>query len=369
MAEQASYRILCVDDNPNNLELLNGILFDQGYVVFIAKNGKQCIDIAKEKKPDLILLDIAMPGMDGFEVLAELKSYPETSEIMVIFVTALTEDVDVVRGLSLGAVDYITKPFNQDELISRISNHLQLKIQRDIYATGKSEVETFMKVQTKLYSSTLDELIDKLRLNEVKFDKILKTSTDKQLLADIEQIKQDNFFVYSRLEKLEIRSKLINNSVVPAFSSFDLDQVIQENINFYMPHAKKKTVTMIYETPGIHMVYADKKLINLVIQNLISNAVKFTPLGGDIIVDVANYTEDPVNFYCVTVYDTGAGLTQEQSMSIFDDKNFMSDESGKKGLGLAIAYHFVKLCFGRIWVESMPGIGSDFKFTIPKHRL
>lgn len=366
MAQQ-TYKILCVDDNPQNLELLDGVLFDQGYIVYIAKNGKQAIEIAKEKLPDLILLDIAMPGMDGFAVLQELKSIPETSDILVIFITALNEMDDRVRGLSLGAVDYITKPFNVNELVPRISNHLQLKVKNNILEDDKKSAVNIMKNQTKLYTTTLEELIMKLKVNEKTLDSILSSSNDEMLKNELDKLKTNNNFVYNRLEKLELRSKIINNSITPNMQQFDLDLVIKEIVGIYSSQAKKKSVTMIYETPGNHMIYADKRLIEVALRNLVSNAVKFTPMGGDIIIDVAEYDMDS-KYRVVTVYDTGAGLTNTQQETIFSDSNLSNDDNAQKGLGLSIAYHFVKLCGGKIWVESMPGIGSDFKFTVLKFK-
>jgi len=366
MRHTNSYSILCVDDNPVNLQLLDRTLFEEGYIVFIAKSGAQGIEIAQEKQPDLILLDIAMPDMDGFDVLRELRSIPQTSEIPVIFITAIDESEELIRGLSMGAVDYITKPVNFKEFLPKLSNILQLKAEKDIMTEKKSEAETFMKVQTKLYASTLYELTDKLKKNEVLLKRLVEETQNAAIKSDLEKAKDNNSYVCNKLEKLEIRSKIINNTITADMKNFDTDPIIKDCIDRYMAQSKSKTVTLIYETPGVHRVFADRKMTETVIDNLLSNAVKYTPHGGDIIVDVKNYDEDPEHFILINVYDTGSGLTSAQSESIFDDKNFLSDETGKNGLGLGIAYHFVKLMGGKIWVESMPGIGSDFKFTLQK---
>ena len=361
-----NYSILCVDDNPVNLQLLDRAFFDEGYVVYIAKSGEQAIEVAREKRPDLILLDIAMPGMDGFGVLQELRSIPETSDILVIFVTAIDEPDEMIRGLSLGAVDYVVKPIDFKEFLPKVSNILQLKAQNEILNKEKKVAQNIMKVQTKLYTFALDELINKLKSNDMALTKLSEQVANSELKAEVEKIKADNGFVFNRLEKLEMRSKIINNAVEADISKFDLDLLIKAAVGVYAPLAKQKSVTMIYENPGTHIVFADKKLIEITLDNLLSNAVKFTPHGGDIIIDVGNYTDAPDRYSLVTVYDTGSGLTPEQVSTIFSDENFMNDENGRNGLGLGIAYHFVKLCKGKIWVESMPGIGSDFKFIIPK---
>ena len=363
-----NYSILCVDDNPTNLQLLDRALFEEGYIVFIAKNGSQAVEVAQEKRPDLILLDIAMPDMDGFGVLRELRSIPDTSEIPVIFVTALDESEELIRGLSMGAVDYITKPINFREFIPKVANILQLKAEKDIMTEKKSEAENIMKVQTKLYASTLDDLVDRLKRNDVILASLIKTASETSLKSDLERAKSNNTFVFNKLEKLEMRSKIINNTIKPEIVFFDLDPIIKECVEYYAEQVKSKTVTMIYETPGTHRVMADRKMATTVIKNLLSNAVKYTPHGGDIIIDVKDFSDAPDDFYVVTVYDTGSGLTANQVETIFDDKNFLNDETGRNGLGLGISYHFIKLMGGKIWVESMPGIGSDFKFILPKHQ-
>ncbi len=115
--------ILIVDDTPANLQLLNKMLKNEGYKVRLLPSGKMALDAVKEEPPVLILLDINMPGMNGFEVCEKIKSFPETKDIPIIFLTAMTELEDVIKGFKLGAVDYITKPFNQEELLVRINTH------------------------------------------------------------------------------------------------------------------------------------------------------------------------------------------------------------------------------------------------------
>jgi signal transduction histidine kinase len=120
------------------------------------------------------------------------------------------------------------------------------------------------------------------------------------------------------------QKNFINNTIKADMKSFDADSIIKAGIDKYMSESKKKTVTLIYENPGRHFVFADRKMTETVIDNLLSNAVKYTPHGGDIIVDVKNYEEDPEHFLLINVYDTGSGLTSAQSESIFDDKNKMA---------------------------------------------
>jgi DNA-binding response OmpR family regulator len=142
--------ILVVDDNQENLKVVSNFLKEMNYKIALALDGDNALQIVRENKIDLILLDIMMPGMDGFEVCEILKENPETKDIPVIFLTARTETDDIVKGFQLGGVDYITKPFNKEELYARVNTHMQLKLIRDglcecELATRKSR-DYFMKV-------------------------------------------------------------------------------------------------------------------------------------------------------------------------------------------------------------------------------
>jgi len=123
--------ILVVDDIPKNIQLLSGMLSEKEYKIAFATNGEQALKQASNINPDLILLDIMMPEMDGFEVCEKLKNNEDTKDIPVIFLTGKTEAEDITKGFELGAVDYITKPFNTEELLARVSTHVELKKARD----------------------------------------------------------------------------------------------------------------------------------------------------------------------------------------------------------------------------------------------
>ena len=157
---EAQNIILIVDDTPTNIQLLNSMLREQ-YKVKAATSGEKALKIARtEPQPDIILLDIMMPEMDGFEVCKILKSKPETKDIPVIFLTAKNDTEDIVKGFKLGGVDYITKPFKREELIVRVNNHVQLKMVKDYLVAAQKETKKsrdfFMRV---LYD--LGKIIDK----------------------------------------------------------------------------------------------------------------------------------------------------------------------------------------------------------------
>ncbi|MCF8381297.1 MAG: response regulator [Bacteroidales bacterium] len=152
--------ILVVDDNLENLKVVSNLLKDKEYKIALAQDGESALKVLEENKIDLILLDIMMPEMDGYEVCAILKSKPETKDIPIIFLSAKMESEDIVKGFQMGGVDYITKPFNREELIARVNNHIQLKLVRDCLKEAEKETKRtrdyFIKV---LYD--LGKVLDK----------------------------------------------------------------------------------------------------------------------------------------------------------------------------------------------------------------
>ena len=142
MSEEKKPIILMVDDVPKNLQVLGNILNKEGYKISAALNGEQALKILKNAKPDLILLDVMMPGLSGFDVIKEIQKNEELIEIPVIFLTAKTEKEDVIHGIELGAVDYVTKPFNSTELLARVKNHIELKLSKDRLKKMNIELQT-----------------------------------------------------------------------------------------------------------------------------------------------------------------------------------------------------------------------------------
>lgn len=360
-----NYKILLVDDNKTNLELLNGILFGNGYIVFVAQNGEQALQIATEKLPDLIILDVAMPGMDGFEVCTELKSIPETSEISVIFLTAVNEKNDIERGLSMGAADYITKPFEIDIVTQKIRNHLEFKRQKDILKKEREEADEQIFLRTKLFALLSQEMAVPIKQSEEELENIVAEDRlpDEDVLRNLlEKIRETIHKTSDQLEKINNLAGIINNEIKADIRKFDLDPLIMRNVKAYMREAKSKGITLLYENPGPKPILADIKLVDILIKNLLSNAMSHTHSGGDIIISASIEG----NLVTTTVYDTGSGMDSETAAHIFDpDLKYAILNNKHVGLGLGIVAHFVKLCHGKIWVESMPGIGSDFKFSLP----
>ena len=173
--------ILVIDDNPTNLQVLYKALSDRGYEVLVEMDGKSGIELVKNSPPDLILLDVMMPGIDGFETCSRLQADPLTKEIPIIFMTALSDTVDKVKGLSLGAVDYISKPFQQEEVLARIKVHLKLRRLSLQLTEQNQQLEERVKQRTAKLYKTIEEL-KQTQLHLVQSEKM---SAIGQLIAGI----------------------------------------------------------------------------------------------------------------------------------------------------------------------------------------
>lgn len=249
------YQILIVDDNITNIDILKNTLKDK-YSLSAAKNGKKAIKIANKLKPDLILLDIMMPEMDGFEVCETLKSQEETKNIMVIFITAINDTKDVTRAFEIGAVDYITKPFNVLEVLSRVENHLALY-------SYKSELENLVKERTvELEKSNKElrrskmEVIEKLgKAGEFKDNETGKHVTRVSLYA--EEIAKELKIPYDKVVCLELASMMhdIGKIGIPDQILLKPGRLTEAEFNIMKNHCdigsiilRNKTSSDLYET-------------------------------------------------------------------------------------------------------------------------
>lgn len=361
--------ILIVDDVPKNIQLLGKILDHNGYKVVAVTNGDQVMKAATKYNPDLILLDIMMPGKTGFEVCEELKAKPKVSDIPVIFLTARTEEEDVIRGLSLGGVDYITKPFNSGELLARIDAHMSLKKARDLIIEQQEELHELSKTKDKLYSIIAHDLKGAL-FGITGLTELLQNELDQHDLEDgikgsVDLIYKSAHSASQILENLLIWTRLQTNLLELDATQFSLSECIEKCIQLYQTQANNKNVQIKF-TPQNTTVYADEQMMSTVFRNLISNAIKFSSSGDSIYVEIIRIGQG----YKITVKDEGMGMPKEVIDDIFNPKDRPQREgtSSEKGtgLGLLLCKEFVEMHEGEIMVESEPGSGTEFSVTFPK---
>lgn len=365
--------ILLVDDNPKNLQILNNFLREQNYRTAIAKSGEAALTSVLIDKPDLILLDIMMPLMDGFEVCQRLKDNPETAEIPVIFVTALTETNNKLKGFQVGGVDYITKPFHKEEVLARIQTHLTLKWQRDEMARLNRELEDINdklvianQNKDRLFSvighdmrGPLSNIMNLLRLLD---DDALTSEERKEL---IEESLRSLRYTYDMLENLLFWAKAQKSELAVEIVPIKLSEVVEENIVMMESMARDKGILLGYDVDEDLIVKADRNMLNIIFRNLLSNAIKFSLAGNKVMV----FSSHESNKALISVKDEGVGMSQETQIKVFQRKEGFSlrgtaQEKGT-GLGLTLCVEFIKKLGGAYFVESAEGKGTTFSFTLP----
>jgi len=360
--------ILVVDDNPKNLQIIALTLRDLNYRLIIADGGQKAIELSERYDIDLILLDVMMPGTDGFEVCKVVKSNPKNEGIPIIFLTALSEKTNLVKGFELGAVDYITKPFNKEELVSRIKTHLDLKFARDELQRMATHLTELNTIKDKMFSvighdlrspiGSLKMMLEMLAVNLEKYDR----EKFKEIIGSLSKTSDE---VFSLLENLLwwARSQSGNMSIIS--ENIELSTLI--STLYYLNKSSLSLKKIQFETniKEDTWIYADLNIIKTVLHNLLTNAIKFTPAGG--LVSISS--ENNGNRVKISVSDNGLGISEENLTKLFDEKQHYttpgtSNESGS-GLGLLLCKNFVQANNGEIWVKSKPGIGSTFTIEIP----
>lgn len=364
-------KLLIVDDNSNNLKVLAGLL-SKNYSLSFANNGLKAIDICKKLDPDLILLDVMMPEMDGLTVCRILKSNPETANIPVIFLTAKVEDEDIIEGFNAGGVDYIKKPFNLQELQVRINTHIELKLSKEHIINQNETLEGLNSTKDKFFSIIAHDLKNPLaairEMSAVLFDEYDELSKDekKELLGDLKSASAN---IYELLENLLTWSRSQRNLMEFNPVQTPLKLIADNVIGILGLHASNKSITLTNQVKDDHIIFADPNLITTVIRNLVSNAIKFTPEKGTITI-----TSETADLYTnISVIDDGIGMEQKQVQSLFKIDSTRStpgtNQEKGTGLGLILCKDFVEMHNGKIWVESELGKGSSFIFSIPNENV
>jgi len=370
--------ILIVDDNPANLDMLTSMLIKHNYEGRAVVSASMALTAIHAELPDLILLDINMPEMNGYELCEHLKANEETRHIPVIFVSALGETIDKVRAFKVGGVDYLIKPIQFDELLARIEAHLTLSRQRRELDQQRTEIEMLRK-RDKLYfdklNQTRDEFIStashdlKNPIGIVKgYADLIEHGgnvLDPETLDYLTRIKRGAdrmlFLVNDLLDLSKIETGLAVEPAPVSLRTFLADCVD----NFKLPVKQKQLKLNFVPPPESLTAYLDARRMYQVFSNLLSNAIKYTPKGGTVGVE----TEIKQDRVIVHMLDTGLGIPAESIPHLFDKfyrvplESHMASEG--TGLGLAIVRAIIEQHQGWISVESELGVGSVFHVNLP----
>ena len=364
--------ILIVDDTPENLQLLSGMLKGRGYKARPVPSGEMALQAARSDPPDLILLDINMPEMSGYDVCERLKADPVLGPIPVIFISALNETIDKVKAFSLGGVDYITKPFQFEEVHARVETHIKLRqLQKELERQNqqlKENYDRLRKLET-LRDNLVHLLIHDLRsplammtgyVDLIKVKVAAKLSPTEVGYIDIVGKHTakllDMVTTLLDVSRMEAGEMPLNRQVC------DLVALARETVDSFGILGGERRLGVESES-GTVMIHADKELLQRVIANLIGNAVKFTPDGGRITVAISR--KDAM--VRMTVTDTGHGIPPEYHARIFEKFGQVDRQARRysSGLGLTFCKLVVETHGGTIGVESEVGKGTAFWFTLP----
>lgn len=362
----SEYKVLIVDDVPTNVMLVQAILKKEGYTLLTCDSGAKALRIANEKHPNLILLDIMMPEMDGYEVLQHLKSNPDTTDIPVIIMSALSDMQSIVKGYQLGATEYVTKPFQREELVKRVAHRFELYSIKRI----KAELESTIESRDTLYSVIAHDLRSPLGSLKMMNNAILmmvdKDRVGNEVYEMIQMMNKTSEEIFLLLDNLLKWAKNRLNKQHVYKQQTDINSIIDSTAEMYIPMAAQKGVKIILENLDKELVgLVDIDMLKTIIRNLISNAMKFSFEGGTI--TLSSRTEG--DFVTVSVKDTGKGIKKEdQDKLLKQDSHFTTygtkNEKGS-GLGLMLCKDFVELHGGKLWFESEgEGKGTTFLFSM-----
>ena len=371
--------ILIVDDETTNLQVLGTVLMEQNYNVIGANNGENALKVLQQTKPDLILLDVMMPILNGYETCIKIKKNEALKDIPVIFLTAKVETDDIVKGFKLGGVDYITKPFNHTELLARISTHIDLKKSRDILKITEKELRTSNSAKDKFFSIIAHDLKNPFNIL-LNFSNILADDFDdldvKEKKEIIGYIQKSAKNTYNLLENLLMWSRLQRGKISLNSEKINLFELSQTTLKVLYYMAENKSISINNLIPKDTFVNADENMLATILRNLISNAIKFTPKGGNIeigCVETRHTLSQPHTVSQLQIYvkDNGVGIKKEIQTNLFNIAESTSTKGTEKesgtGLGLVICKEFVEKHKGKIWLESEVDKGSKFIFTLQKN--
>lgn len=366
----AEFKLLVVDDVQTNVLLLKALLGKEGYGILVANNGQEALEVIRNENPDLILLDVMMPGMDGFEVAERLKLEEFRCEIPIIFLTALDDTQSIVNGFKLGVGDFISKPFRKEELMVRIKHQLSLVAARRIIEEKNEELRKTIAGRDKMYSVIAHDLRSpmasmKMLLNTIMMS-VEKDKIDPDIFDMLEMSNKTSEEVFSLLDNLLkwTKSQLGKLTVIP--QKLDISGLADGVVEVMNSVAEVKHIKLIRTDHESFFVYVDIEMIKSILRNLISNAVKFSNPDSEIKVGIK--AED--GKVIVSVTDSGKGIKKEDQHKLLKDSTHFTtygtnSEEGS-GLGLLLCRDFARKNGGELWFESEENLGSVFSFSLPQ---
>jgi two-component system sensor histidine kinase/response regulator len=355
-------KILIVDDNIENLKVVGNILQSEQFDIAVSLNGESAINILLNNEIDLILMDIMMPEIDGFETCRRIKQIDSLKEIPLLFLTAKAQTTDILEAFQAGGVDYIFKPFNRLELLARVNTHLDLFL-------SKRKLKELYKNRDFVYSVIAHDI--KSPFNKItQFLQMLNggyfesNSNDYKELLDLLDIETQN--TNKLINELIEWGQLLRDENSNHLHSKQLKPIIDSVITFLEHQSLAKELEIQNNIDEKARIMCDEKSIGVIFRNLLANAIKFTPNGGKI----SFSSEDHAQKIVIQLKDTGIGMSQEVLEKLFENNEFYRSNGTNKekgsGLGLLIIKDFIKKNNAELKVNSIPEEGTTFTVIIDK---
>jgi two-component system sensor histidine kinase/response regulator len=369
--------VLIVDDNPANLDLLGTILRDQGFRVRAVPSGRMAIDAALKHPPELILLDITMPGMDGFETCKAMKADARLASIPIIFISALDDSIDKVKAFQAGGRDYVTKPFQAEEVLARVEHHIGLaRLQKELTHQNESLIDANLKLKEmsvmkgNFTAMLVHDIRNPLTVVGLVVDEMRLTGSVEQ--AALEQANHSMDRVHTLLKDMLEIYRSERGETPLEFSEIETNSWLSQIAEAHRLQAEAKGLTFQFKPfPELPELKGDPGKLDRALANLLGNAIKYTGRGGAIKLEASLEYGDGVDagmrWLRLGVTDTGIGIPPEQLPFIWDP--FRQAEQGDVekgvGLGLSIVQRLVAAHKGRVQVSSQIGTGSCFVILLP----
>lgn len=365
---RSDYKILIVDDVVSNVLLLKILLTNENFQVCTANNGTMCIEMVKKEHPDLILLDVMMPDISGFDTAVILKKDEESKDIPIIFLTALNTPADLVHGFQVGANDFLTKPFNKEELVMRVMQQISLVAAKRIIEKQNAELRAILSNRDKMYSVIAHDLRSPMASIRMVLNLVVQSSTPDtvgpELYTLLDQANRESEEVHDLLDNLLKWTKSQTGRLNVVTQDLDLNDIIPGVVDIFVMIAQTKNVKLdLRNTDQPLVVRADNDMLKTVVRNFMSNAIKFSPEGSTI--EIFMGTEG--DFAKVSVRDHGVGIAADRIDTIFHKGETTYGTSGEEGsgLGLQLCQDFARKNGGDCTVESVEGEGSTFSVLVP----
>lgn len=363
---RSDYKILIVDDVVSNVLLLKILLTNEKFQVCTANCGNMCIEQARAEKPDLILLDVMMPDISGFDTAVILKKDPELKDIPIIFLTALNSPADLVKGFQVGANDFLSKPFNKEELVVRVMHQIALVAAKRLIEKQNRELLATINNRDKMYSVIAHDLRSPMASIRMVLNLVVAAiSPDvvgQEIFDLVDKANKESEDVHDLLDNLLKWTKSQTGRLTVVMQDLDLNDIIPGVVDIFEMIAANKKIKLSY-TGSSTIVRADNDMLKTIVRNFMSNAVKFSPENSSIEISVTSEAD----FAKISIRDHGVGIAADRIDSIFHKGETTYGTGGEEGsgLGLQLCQDFAQKIGGDVMVQSVEGEGSTFSVLVP----